>query len=380
MLRSRLQTEEGDLIDAAALAADAARLHSLSFYEQVDYRLVDNGGGTGVEFVARRKDWGPNILNFGMSLEYGFEGRASVNVAGRITRAGINALGAEWRTDLQLGTEPVVFSEFYQPLSVDSRFFVAPHFRFDAADLNVFEGGQELARYRVSEGQLGVDIGRELGLWGEFRVGAFYGGGEADVKAGPASLENLSFSSGGTFASFRVDTLDDAHVPLNGTRIDISWLGSRPGLGADDDFDAIRADILHSRTRGRHTLTAGLSFSTAADGEPSVQNLFTLGGFLNLSGLARGEISGPHAGVARLVYYRRSGAMGGFFDVPFYVGGSLEAGNVWESRSDIDTDSLLINGSLFAGFDTFIGPVFLAAGLGEGDNRSVYLSLGTSIR
>ena len=46
-----------------------------------------------------------------------FEGSTSFqSLAARLTKAGINRLGAEWRTDLQLGTDPALLTEFYQPL------------------------------------------------------------------------------------------------------------------------------------------------------------------------------------------------------------------------------------------------------------------------
>ena len=65
--------------------------------------------------------------------------------------------------------------------------------------------------------------------------------------------------------------------------------------------------------------------------------------------------------------------------MPLYIGASLEAGNVWQSRSDISMDSLLIHGSVYLGLDTFVGPVILAAGFGEGGNKSLYLSIGSPI-
>ena len=99
-----------------------------------------------------------------------------------------------------------------------------------------------------------------------------------------------------------------------------------------------------------------------------------------MSGLERGAISGPHAGLARLIYYRQFAETGGgLFNMPLYVGGSLEAGNVWPSRSEIAVDSLLINGSVFAGLDTYIGPLFLAAGFSEQGDTSFYLFLGTPV-
>ena len=113
----------------------------------------------------------------------------------------------------------------------------------------------------------------------------------------------------------------------------------------------------------------------------TVQDFFTLGGFLRLSGLERGEISGPHAAIARLVYYRRVGeTTGGILDTPLYLGASAETGNVWQSRSEMSFDSALVSGSLFVGIDTLIGPVFFAAGLAEGGQTNVYLSIGTPRR
>ena len=62
--------------------------------------------------------------------------------------------------------------------------------------------------------------------------------------------------------------------------------------------------------------------------------------------------------------------------MPTYLGFSLELGNVWEQRSDASVDSALMNGSAFLGFDTFLGPVYLAAGFGEGGNSAALPAAG----
>jgi NTE family protein len=49
---------------------------------------------------------------------------------------------------------------------------------------------------------------------------------------------------------------------------------------------------------------------------------------------------------------------------------------VWRRREDVSVDSALLNGSAFLGFDTFLGPIYLAAGFGEGGDRTLYLLLG----
>ncbi len=190
-----------------------------------------------------------------------------------------------------------------------------------------------------------------------FASGAFRGLGEARVKVGDPVLPNIDFDTGGVFAALRFDTLDNAQFPRRGVRADLRWTLSRPGLGADSDFDTLAADVASTWSRGKSTLQLGLSYATTIESDNKLQDYFPLGGFLRMSGLERGEISGPHAPLARLVYYRRIGnTTGGILDTPIYFGVSAEAGNVWQSRSDISVDSLLINGSVFTGIDTFFGP------------------------
>ena len=381
VLESRLSVKAGDPIDTKVLAANAERLYGLQLYEHVGYRLVEENGQTGVEYYATAKSWGPNFLQFGVFLEDDFEGSTGFNLSARLTRAGLNRLGAEWRTDLTLGTDPGLFSEFYQPLSFDSRWFVAPRIEMAQSNLNLFALDQTVAQLRVSEAEAGFDFGRELGTSGEFRLGLFRGTGEARVKVGDPTLPNIDFDTGGAFAALRFDTLDDAQFPRSGTKMDLRWTLSRPGFGADNEFDTVEGEFESSWSRGKNTLQLGMAYATTLESDNTVQDYFSLGGFLRMSGFERGEISGPHAALARLVYYRRIGeTTGGILDTPVYVGVSAEAGNVWQSRSDISLDTMAINGSLFTGIDTFIGPVYLAAGFAEGGGRNVYLFIGAPPR
>ena len=212
----------------------------------------------------------------------------------------------------------------------------------------------------------------------------FRGAGDGRVKTGDAVLPNFEFHTGGLFARLGVDTLDDAQIPKRGTRASVEWTDARRTLGADSDFDTLAGSVDHVWSWGRrerNTLRFGLEYATTREPDNQVYNNFPLGGFLRLSGLERGEISGPHAGLLRLMYYReiRSNG-GGLFNLPLYLGGSLEAGNVWQNRSDVGLDSLVTNGSLFAGIDTWLGLLFFGAGFSEHGDSSFYLFLGNPNR
>ena len=377
-LEARMRSAPGDAVDAGNFAADVERLYGFQTYEEVGYRLLEEDDGTVVEYATRSKSWGPNFLRFGLASEDDFEGSTAFNLSGRLTLTGVNAAGAEWRNDVQLGTDPRFDFEFYQPFRNGSRYFVAPRLRFAQDNINAFSGDASVARYRVSELEASVGVGRELGRWGELRLGAYRGNGNARLKIGDPLLPNFDFNEGGAFVSLAADTLDDAQFPRHGTRFGVEWLMSRPGLGADSDFDTVEAVLDSVISWDRNTLQLGLEYATTIRSDNLVQNFFPLGGFLRFSGLERGELGGPHAALARLVYYRKIDETGGgLFDIPLYVGGSVEAGNVGQTRSDIDLDSLVVNGSIFAGLDSYIGPLFLAAGFSEDGETSFYLFLGT---
>jgi NTE family protein len=380
VLASKLSIEAGDPIDHAVLAHNADRLYGLGLYEKVSYELVDENGSTGVEYRARSKSWGPNYLQFGISLEDDFEGSTAFNLEARMTRSGINRLGAEWRNDLRLGTDPKLFSEFYQPLSFDSRLFISPHLTVEQSNINAFAAESTIARLRLSEAETGIDLGRELGRVGEFRIGVFRGLGEARVKVGDPSLPNIDFNTGGAFARLRFDSFDNTRFPRHGMRSDLKWTLSRPGFGADFKYDTIEGEATQTWSRGKNSLQLGLSYATTLESDGAIQDFFPMGGFLRLSGLERGEIAGPHAALAKLVYYRRVGDTSGLLDTPVYLGMSAEAGNVWRSRSEMSFDSMLLNGSFFLGLDTFLGPVYLAAGFAEHGQSNFYLFIGAPPR
>ncbi len=378
VLESRLGVAAGDAIDAELLSREAAGLHALDVFEKVSYRLVEDQRGTGVVFDARAKSWGPSFLNFGFALEDDFEGATNIDLRARMTRPAVNRYGGEWRVDLRLGTEPQLLTEFYQPLRSGSRLFVAPYADLDQSNFNLFDDERDIiARLRVTEAIAGIDAGIEIGNFGELRMGAFRGAGEARITIGDPSLPNPDFDVGGLRALLRFDTLDKPWFPASGVLADIEWRQSNESLGGDDRYDLVELSMQAVRSRGKSTLGVGLDFQTTLSFDGAVQDLFRLGGFQRLSGYERGAISGPHAAVAKLLLYRRIGeSAGGLFDAPVYVGASLEAGNVWANRNDMSFGSAELHGSLFLGMDSYIGPMFLAAGVGQGGLTNFYLFIG----
>ena len=382
----RIQAELGPVIgqplDPVALDERLSHFYGSDNFEALDYRLVHEGVLTGLEVSARRKSWGPNFLRFGLELQDDFEGGNSFSAGVRAQVTEVNRYGAEWQTDLKVGANALFRTEFYQPIGYSSDWFVVPSLLVERQNFGIFEGDRRLASYRVQNREAAFDFGREFGSWGEARAGLIVGEGNSNLLVGdpddPTLPPRTRFDRGELMARFSVDLLDNIFFPRDGELFTLQWNVARESLGAETNAQRVSLDWTHARSYGRNTVILSAAGGAHVSGPTDqVQDFYTLGGLFDLSGLSPDEISGPQFGIVRGLYYRRIGSgQDGLFDVPTYLGFSLELGNVWQRRGDVSVDTALLNGSAFLGFDTFLGPIYLAAGFGEGGDRSFYLLLG----
>jgi NTE family protein len=379
----RIEAIFGDLagthLDAPELQRRLATQYRLDQFEAVDYRLVEQDGQRGLEIDLGRKSWGPAFLRLGVSVENDYEGGATANAAARLRLTGLNTLDAELTLDGQIGEEPRFRAEFYQPLSLRWPVFVAPAIRYQLDTLQVVDSqGDRVARYRVRDTEFSVAAGAELGGWGEVRAGLRHGSGSSRVLIGDPSLPAGDFDLGGAFFHFGYDRLDSAYFPRRGQAFRFSWHADRESLGSSVDADVLQASWQFARSRDRLSFVWSMDAGSALDDRvASPQQLFRLGGLFDLSGLTPDALAGTQYGIARTIVYRRVSRGGtGFFEFPAYLGVSLEAGNVWATRDDVDLGDLEAGGSLFLAADTPFGPVYLAAGLASGGETALYLYLG----
>jgi len=373
-IQSRIfATHTGKPLDLPTLEKDLDRVYGLELFENVRYDVSAVGDETVLDIQVNERSWGPSYLQFGAEYNSNGEGENLFNSAVTYIKTGINPNGGEWRSGLQIGTEWALFTEFHQPMGSNLMYFVNPRIGYEQSIVNFVEGSDVSASIRINEIKADVSAGREFGTWGEARIGIRYGDGEAERVIGDPSLTDVSFKRGETFVRFSIDEFDDINIPLNGTFLKAEVLQSREGLGADQEFDQLLTQGSVAFTRNRNTLLASGVYNATISGTAPVQNRFALGGFGRLSGFTSRELTGQHAALAVLAYYRR---LNDSPRLPIYAGISFESGNVWENRSDISLDDTIQAGSLFLAAKTILGPVYLAYGRAEGNIDAVHFFLG----
>jgi NTE family protein len=376
VIRYYIRQPVGEPLDLGRLHSDMGTLYGLDYFEQVQYRVVHKGNDHTLVISARGKRSGTDYLRVGLNLSDDMRGDSAFNLGASYRVNGINRLGAEWLTRAQIGDKQELYSEFYQPLDVGSRYFVAPYASFEAQNVDSVLDNDPIAQYRVERYGFGLNFGRQIGNNGEVRFGVGEAWGKADVRIGDQDLPSENFNEGFYALKYSYDSLDNVYFPHEGKDISLTLVQYEPGLGSDTRYRQWDFKIDKAMSHGPDTLILGGRYGRTLNDANVVTSSFLLGGARQLSGFREDAISGQNISLMRAVYYRRLTPRAYLpLDFPLYAGASLERGRAW--NNDNEFDSGYINAaSVFIGFDTPLGPLNFSYGLNDADEQAVYLNLG----
>ncbi len=376
-LAADMETRPGQPIDQGTLDRDLQRIYGSDDFEHVNYRVIEETSKRVLAVDAIEKSWGPNYLRFGLGLSNDFSGDAYYNLLASYRRTWINSLGAEWRTDFQVGRTNRLSTEFYQPLDVRQYFFVAPYAEGERRQFPIFNDDQRLAIYDVTYERVGFDVGSQFTRYGELRLGLLRGQVRASVDTGPSFLEPdpNKVDQGAVRARLFFDQLDNANFPRSGYVASANVFGSATALGATQSYTKWTLDGTAAHSFGEHTFNFGFKVGGKIGTDPiPVYDQFNWGGFLQQSGYRTGALLGQSIAFGRLVYFNR---LARFTLVPgIYAGLSLEAGRVGQPFIPGNQTGTLLSAAAFLGLDSPIGPVYLGYGRTDAGFGSFYFYLG----
>ena len=376
VIRYYIRQPIGEPLDLGRLQRDMGTLYGLDYFDQVQYRVVHKGKERTLVISARGKRSGTDYLRLGLNLSDDMRGDSAFNLGASYRINGINTLGAEWLTRVQIGDKQELYSEFYQPLDAGSRYFVAPYINARSQNVEAILDNDPIAEYRLERYGFGLNLGRQIGNSGEIRLGIGEAWGEANVRIGEQDLPSTSFNEGFYDIKYSFDSLDNVYFPHSGEDIALSVRQFEPGIGSDERYRQWEFKLDKALSSGPDTWILGGRYGRTLDKANVVTSSFLLGGARQLSGFREDAISGQNISLMRAVYYRRLTPRSYLpFDFPLYAGASLERGRAW--NNDNEFDSGYINAaSVFIGFDTPLGPLNFSYGFNDDDEKALYLNLG----
>ena len=377
VLLSRVKTETGKELNLETLQRDLDRIYQIGTFESVSFQWVEDAGNEGILIHTRPKPWGNNFVQFGIRLTDDLEGNSLFDLLMAHTMTEVNALGGEWRNELQVGRSRRFRSEFFQPIDAAGHWALLPYVEYESELRDVYNEDGEWNRFRIRLFSTGLNFGRQFGNWGMAYLGLRRSTGSATpflVYEESPNGPKTEIEIGGFQFLFQYDQMDDPYFPRRGDSGHLIVFDSSQNLGADMDYHKMDLAYQTVLPFDTHTIVLGLEYGDSLGSTLPIYDDFRLGGMLRLSGYREGQLAGNVKGLFTITYYKELPFKA--FGFRFYAGGSLETGNVWSRRSQMEFGDLRHSASLFLGSRTMVGAAYLGYARSDDGSNMFYFTLG----
>jgi NTE family protein len=358
---------------------DVQNIFAKDEFERVYYDVRTEGGADILQVNARANPGGDKYFQFGLLVASDIGTQSQFDFAVAYTDRDFLGTGAEWRGFARFGNNILLDVALYKKWG---GFFVEPAAYYQRDSSFIIRAGSIDGNETLQLSRAGAlfDFGWVFGNWGELRLGGSLGGLNLSETSAPTSLPpgwNTDTTIG---AGFTFDTLDSVVFPRHGSRARIQYVDHVAALGSQFTRNTLSAEFIQPFTFGATTLLFSARGGTTFDLSPQFADSnigdFRLGGFLNLSGTPFNSLIGQKVAFGRIIGFHQLGEDAPILNIPVFVGGSFEAGNVFAVNSGPDANNgVIYAGSVFIGSDTPLGPVWLAYGQSS-EGGAIYFVIG----
>ena len=370
-----LQVQSG-LVPGQKLTREQVRhgadlLYGRGDLERVEADMDDKGGKRSVTIKATEAGWASSRLRVGLELASDFDDSNTFALKMMHVKTSMNSWGGELRTVARVGDKRDLGMQFYQPLGPGSPWYVAPSTQYGSTSLDSFSDGRRTGRYAYTGRTVSMLFGRELGAWGDLRLGVTRqrDGARIVIPEEPESASRRAYSTN-ALLQYRLDTLDSLGFPSRGARVDMRVERERESGG-----ESITSAALTGMRAFSTDNFAGHLYGEFAHSKSGYSPL-SLGGFLRLSGTVPDSIQGRSVAFMRVVMARRIAALPVTLGGTVRAGFSIEAGGGFDLAEPAPGSRLKTAVSAFLSVDTRFGPVYVGAGATREGSKTMYLFLG----
>jgi NTE family protein len=369
----------GDTVTTEQISQAVERMSALDDIESVGYQLHGDPENATLEWLPVVKSWGPNYLK----VDFGMYGDASGDDLGvvfflRHERTWVNSLGGQWRNQLQIGSQQLLDTSFYQPLEVTQRYFVEPKAFWNREWENVFYQNQNLARYQFGDWGGRFDFGVNISNFTQVRVGYVASERQASLQTGSPLLPQVNTTDAGIVVSVIHDSRDAETRATRGVAAALDYFKSDRALGAQRDWQRAEAGLAFAVPVRTDIFWVALAGGSNLGSKLPADRLFALGGPGSFPGYELAEqraagywtVSGVYLWPLRELFSLRGRGM--------FVGVRLETGHAYE-QLDGHSEGQLESVSLYITGRTPVGPLTVGFAMTGTSSHSLWFSLGRPV-
>ena len=373
MVERQLTINPGEQLATSNIDNDVLRIYGDGFYQSVDYQLLNLRDRNILRILPVEKSWGPDYLRFALNLETDTNQGSSFALRAAYQKTLINELGAEMLASVGIGSGLGAGLTFYQPLDPTQRFFVEAGLKYERGLLNIYQNNERVAQYANADTALGLWAGTNIGIMGQARLGWIEQRRSFERDIGSPSLPNFDTSYSGWAASLSLDQMNRLYFATRGWATRFDYFDS-----SEAGFSRAEADVQGAFSLGQTVFTGRVNYVGSPKGQLPFFNAGKLGGFLNMSAFARGQILGDDIVYAGIRAEQIIGTFPMGLRGDMRLGFALEGAHVgtYYTETNLSGTSILNSAALYLGGETPFGPAYLGFGYSTNGASNLFLSIG----
>ncbi len=367
-----LEQRDGAPMDTATLNRDLLRAYGDGSYERVDYTVLSQQGKNILRVTPVEKSWGPDYLRLALQLDSNLSQGSTYRLRAGYQKTWLNPLGGELLLIGELGNVTGAGAELYQPVDAAQRWFVDAQTDYKRERSDYWLLDQRIAEYVVARTRLDLTAGVNFSLLGQLRFGWREMRASKSLDTGVDLFQSVAAqSSGGWLFNLDMDQLDRLYFPRRGWSAQASYYSSDRSGYSRVSLDGRAAWPLQDWVLG-----ARASWTGSPRGQLPLYDAAKLGGFLNLTGYASGQLLGDEAAYAHVRAERIIGRAPLGLRGDLRLGVALEVGKIAQPYTLQVRHGVLNSVALYLGGETAFGPVFAGIGRASSGSVNAYLVVG----
>ena len=371
----RLRVKAGDLLDDVRLNQDMLRIYGDGWFESVDYALNRVRERNVLHVMPVEKRWGPDYLRLGVNIDSNFRQDSSYTLRAAYEKTWLNSLGGQLLISSELGRASALSAELYQPLDDRQHYFFESRLSTEARTLGIYQQGKRLADYEIDRHVAAFGAGINIGALGQMHAGWRQHWLDSQLSTGVPSLvlpARVNTTYGGEYVALDFDQLDQLYFPTSGWASSIDYFNS-PGLG----YSKLDAELRGAYALGDYVLNARIGYQGSPRGTRPIYDAGSLGGFLNMSGFVRGQLSGDDIRYGSLRAEKIIGRLPLGLRGDMRAGLALEVARIGKPFTETQLHGGLQSVAIYLGGETPLGPLYFGYGRSSSGASSFHLFIGT---
>ncbi len=375
-IKKQLAPEIGKPIQPENLARQLVTIASDERVANLSYGLTTNLSGVpGLAIHGTPDAFGQNIIRPLIVVDGWDYKNVTLSVGARLTTLDLGRYGAELRSDILLGSEYLLSSEYFRPLTSSRTWFVAPALYGDNAPLNLYSSDGLIAEYRDrvmgGRGDLGYLSPRSF----EFRLGYEAAVQKLYPNVGDTTLyPRVKGREGDTHIHFILDKLDNPITPMSGYRLQsrTEWWDAKPAAGVTFPLAELSM-IGFTPLTTKSSVYLGASGGSTLWENPGGLPPFSLGGSFRLPAYNTNELLSNQYFLFQGGYIRKVGTLSPLVGgkVLFFAGADISKAYYVKDASHLPSD-----GSAGLIINTLLGPVVVGGAVGDAGHYKIFFEVG----